>query len=36
MKILIGVLITVFLILVVELYSNSPARANTTIQGVQK
>jgi len=36
MKILVGVLITVFLILVVELYSNSPARANTTIQGVQK
>ena len=36
MKILVGVLITVFLILVVELYSNSPARVNTVIQGVQK
>jgi hypothetical protein len=33
MKILIGVLITVFLILGVELYSNSPARVNAVIQG---
>ena len=36
MKILIGFLITVFLILVVELYSNSPARVNAVIQGSQK
>ena len=36
MKILVGVLITVFLILVVKLYSNSPAHFNNTVQGVNK